>query len=186
LRKQGVNQEEIKLILLTHSHPDHAGNAAELRQRLGVPIGIHPLEADWVRSGHTIIPTPIRPFGHIIKATTRSEVPPFEPDVLVTDGMNLDKYGVRGKILHTPGHSPGSISLLLTGGEAIVGDLMAGGLILKNRPNRMFLLEDIPLTHSSIQKLLSFNPSQLFFGHGQPANGESVRQRLTIIYRKAA
>lgn len=178
LEKRGVDPAEISLILLTHGHPDHAGNAAELRQRLGVPVAIHPLEAEWMRSGKSVIPPAVRPFGRVIKATTKPEIPPFEPDMLLEEGVTLDEYGVSGSILHTPGHSPGSVSLLLSGRETIAGDLMAGGFVREDRPGYMFLLDDVALARRSIEKLLFHEPSRLYFGHGLPASGESVRQRF--------
>lgn len=178
LEKGGVDLGEISLILLTHGHPDHAGNAAELRRRLGVPVAIHALEAGWMRSGVCVIPPAVRPFGRVIKATTKPEVLPFEPDVLLEEGATLDEYGVDGSVLHTPGHSPGSVSVLLAGGEAIAGDLMAGGFVLENRPGYMFLLEDVARARRSIEKLLSYEPSRLYFGHGRPASGASARRRF--------
>ncbi|SMO57126.1 FAD-dependent monooxygenase [Melghirimyces algeriensis] len=182
LKRKGVNPKEISLILLTHGHPDHAGNAAELRQCLGVPVAIHRLEAEWMRTGKTVIPSPVRPFGHVIKALSKPEIPSFEPDLQIEEGTSLNKYGVKGRVLHTPGHSPGSISLLLDSGDALVGDLMAGGLMFKDRPDYMFLLEDVSLTRNSIKKLLTYKPSRLFFGHGQPASGESA-QRCFVFRR---
>jgi 2-polyprenyl-6-methoxyphenol hydroxylase-like FAD-dependent oxidoreductase/glyoxylase-like metal-dependent hydrolase (beta-lactamase superfamily II) len=179
LKKEGVDPTEISLILLTHGHPDHAGNAAELRERLGVPVAIHALEADWMRVGKAVIPPPVRPFGRIIKATTKPEVPPFEPDVLLEEGTDLSGYGLDATILHTPGHSPGSVSVLLAGGDAIAGDLMAGGFVLEDRSGYMFLLDDAGLARRSIERLLSHRPSRLFFGHGRPASGESVRRRFS-------
>ena len=178
LSKEGVNPQEISLVLLTHGHPDHAGSAAGFRERLGVPVAIHAREADWMRSGLSEIPEPIRAFGKPIKAITKPEVPAFEPDILLGEGTSLEEYGLEAEILHTPGHSPGSISLLLPSGDAIAGDVMAGGFVLKNQPGYPFLAEDVPEVRKSIRELMSHAPVRLFFGHGQPSGGKQVRQRF--------
>jgi hydroxyacylglutathione hydrolase len=46
-----------------------------------------------------------------------------EPDILTDEGMDLLAFGVNGRIVHTPGHTAGSISLVLDSGEAFVGDI---------------------------------------------------------------
>lgn len=178
LSKEGVRPEEISLILLTHGHPDHAGSAAALKERLGVPVAIHTQEENWMRSGLSEIPEAIRAFGKPIKAITKPEVPSFEPDILLEEGTNLEEYGLKGEILHTPGHSPGSVSLLLPNGEAVVGDVMAGGFVLKNQPGYPFLAEDVPEVRKSIRKLMSRAPAKLYFGHGQPSGGKPVLRRF--------
>jgi glyoxylase-like metal-dependent hydrolase (beta-lactamase superfamily II) len=55
------------------------------------------------------------------------EFPPVRPDILLPDEMPLQAFGVDGKVVYTPGHTAGSISVLLSTGEAIVGDLLMGG-----------------------------------------------------------
>ena len=97
LSKSGVSPEEISLILLTHGHPDHAGSAAALKKRLGVPVAIHALECDWARTGLSEIPQPIRLFGRLIKAITKPEFPSFEPDILLEEGTSLQEYGLTGE-----------------------------------------------------------------------------------------
>ena len=178
LSKSGVSPEEISLILLTHGHPDHAGSAAALKKRLGVPVAIHAQEADWARTGLSEIPQPIRLFGRLVKAITKPEFPSFEPDILLEEGTTLKEYGLTGEILHTPGHSPGSISLLLPDGDTLVGDVMAGGFVRENKPDYPFLAEDVPLVRKSIQKLMGRAPARLYFGHGKPSGGKAARQRF--------
>lgn len=178
LSKSGVRPEEISLILLTHGHPDHAGSAAALKERLNVPVAIHTLEAGWARTGVSEIPGPIRPFGRLVAAITKPEFPFFEPDIILEEGSNLEEYGLEGEIIHTSGHSPGSISLLLPGGDAIVGDVMAGGFVRENKPDYPFLAEDVPRIRESIQKLMAHTPNRLYFGHGKPSGGKAAHQRF--------
>ncbi|HLG75584.1 MAG TPA: MBL fold metallo-hydrolase [Ktedonobacteraceae bacterium] len=185
LQQRGIAGREISLILLTHGHPDHAGSAAELQRRLQVPVAIHPLEAEWMRRGRAHIPRPIRPFGYFVKAITRPDIPSFEPDLLLEEGMDLKPYGVEGQIVHTPGHSPGSISILHPTGVAIVGDVMAGSLRHPERALYPFLAEDMSVLHRSIQRLLQYPIEHYYFGHGFPAHAQAVRQRFVDLSASA-
>ena len=179
LAKRGVRADEIALIVLTHVHPDHAGSVADLKGRLGVPVAIHREEAGWLREGRTGgEPVPTRPFGYLLKPLVKPEFPACEPDILLEEGASLAEHGLDAAILHTPGHSPGSISLLLPGGECVAGDVMAGGFVRENKPDYPFFLDDRETLHASIARLASEATGRLHFGHGKPADAASVRRRF--------
>lgn len=179
LARQGVRAEEIALILITHCHPDHAGSAADLQERLGVPVAIHHEEARWLRAGRPDgEPIPVRPFGFLLKPLVKPEFPACQPDVLLDAGQTLDDYGIDVRILHTPGHSPGSVSLHFGNGECIAGDVMAGGFVRENKPDYPFFLDDRATLHRSIADLLAAGPERVYFGHGLPADATSIRRRF--------
>ena len=92
--------------------------------------------------------------------------------------MDLTRYGVEGQIIHTPGHSPGSISILHPDGECIAGDVLAGSLWRTDHPLYPYLAEDVPLLHHSIETLLRSAVQRLYFGHGLPSTIEEVRRRF--------
>jgi hydroxyacylglutathione hydrolase len=179
LAKKGVKEDEIGLILITHVHPDHVGSAAELKKRLGVPVAAPKLEAAWLRRGKTEgQPMPARPFGNLLKLMVKPEFPACEPDILLDEGKRLDEYGVEGRVLYTPGHSPGSLTFLLADGQCIAGDLIAGGFVRQNKPDYSFFIDDREETHRSLARVLGESPTRLYFGHGQPADAASVRRRF--------
>ncbi|GCE31538.1 MBL fold metallo-hydrolase [Dictyobacter alpinus] len=178
LKKRNVSMQDISLILLTHGHSDHAGNANELRRRLHVPVAIHALEVEWMRRGLAPIPRPIRPIGHLIKAITKPNIEPFEPDILLEAGMALSPYGIAGQVIHTPGHSPGSITFLHPEGIGIAGDVLAGSLWRENHPLYPFFADDVPLLHQSIAKLLRASVQRVYFGHGRPSSLQEVQRRF--------
>ena len=179
LAKLGVREEEIGLILITHGHPDHVGSAAELKKRLGVPLAIHRDEAGWLRGGRTEgTPIPVRPFGYLLKPLVKPELPACEPDILLEEGQRLDDYGLDARLLHTPGHSIGSLSFLFPNGDCIAGDVMAGGFVRENRPDYPFFLDDRAVLHESIARLVAETTGRFYFGHGQPADTASVRRRF--------
>ncbi len=105
----------LKLIVTTHGHWDHTGDNAAVAEHTGADIAAHPL--DWRRLTH---PDPIwAPF----------EIPPCVPAVELAEGGEVRFGSIRLRVLHTPGHTEGSVCLL-TDDEALLfsGDtLFAGG-----------------------------------------------------------
>lgn len=178
LRQAGITPEEISLIVLTHSHPDHAGSAKQLRELLRAPIALHADEASWAENGKGPIPPPVTPFGRVIKAITSPEFPAFTPDLLLRDGDSLAEFGVAATVHHTPGHTPGSLAILTDSGDAIVGDLAAGSMLRGNRPGRPLLADDPRQVGRDLQLLLTHRPRRIWFGHGRPAAGGPALDRL--------
>ena len=106
---------------------------------------------------------------------------PFEPaaaDISAREGMRLDEFGVTGAILHTPGHTAGSISLMLDSGDAIIGDTIMGGYmggaVLASKPNHHYFAEDVPLAMASLDRVLAASSRRLFVGHGGPLRHAGV------------
>jgi glyoxylase-like metal-dependent hydrolase (beta-lactamase superfamily II) len=104
--------------------------------------------------------------------------PPFEPDRTIADALRLDEFGVAGEALHTPGHTDGSLSIVLDSGDAIAGDLLAGALFDPDRPDRAFFHGAAAPTDridASLRALLDRGATRLFLGHGGPVRAEDVR-----------
>ncbi|MEM3079378.1 MAG: MBL fold metallo-hydrolase, partial [Thermoproteota archaeon] len=85
--KMNKNPKDLKTILLTHCHPDHAGSALEIKELTGAKIAIHRDDADYVAGRKKLPP---------IKGPVPSEVarfpppPPIQPDLLLDDGEIID------------------------------------------------------------------------------------------------
>jgi glyoxylase-like metal-dependent hydrolase (beta-lactamase superfamily II) len=110
---------ECKLIINTHAHFDHVGGNAELKRATGAELLIHAAEADWLGQ----LQVQARMFG-----MAAAESP--APDRTLADGDLLQVGGLQLEVRHTPGHSPGSICLVLAGqGKILVGDLIFAGSI---------------------------------------------------------
>jgi glyoxylase-like metal-dependent hydrolase (beta-lactamase superfamily II) len=90
----------IRLILMTHAHVDHILSADELRDRTGARVAVH--KADARSLGNTLL-NGSGLFG--MKNTFR------DADILLEDGQVAEAGGMRLEILHTPGHTPGSICI---------------------------------------------------------------------------
>ncbi|HRI56889.1 MAG TPA: MBL fold metallo-hydrolase [Anaerolineae bacterium] len=178
--KAGVKAGDIRLILHTHGHVDHAGSTAALAKLLDVPIAIHRGDETLLRSGRMNPLQPLRLEARLIRPLVDNPFPPVAPDLLVDETTDLAEFGVQGRLLSTPGHTAGSISLLLPNGEAIVGDVMMGGYVggnlLGTRPNYHYFADDLAAVRQSIHTLLAAGVQTFHVGHGGPlAKGAVTR-----------
>jgi len=185
LASYGVAPGDVRLILITHGHIDHFGSAAALRERTDAPVAVHALDADDLRQvaneqdspqqGGGLVTFLMRtPFLRRILGLDR--LSPCEPDILLEGAESrLDEYGVAGRVILTPGHTHGSVSVLLDSGEAIVGDMVMGKLMgLIRRPGPPLIACDLEQNRASIRRLLDLAPHTVYVGHGGPFSAEAV------------
>jgi hydroxyacylglutathione hydrolase len=181
MRKEGISPGDIRLILLTHGHGDHAGSAARLIEKTGAKVAIHTNDAGKIRQGNQgrLKATGLtgRVFGLIIGAGRGKGFPPLEPDIVFSDPLDLKPFGIQGMVVPTPGHTPGSVSVILESGDAIVGDLIVPA-IPSGMPGPPFWADDIEETKRSIRKVLSCHPNRIFLAHGNSFPAELVRRSL--------
>jgi len=178
--EQGVDPQSIALILLTHAHPDHIGSAKALRELTGAPIAIHQADAAAARSGRFGRMIPRTWLGRLTSLATSVQCFPggctFEPDILLAGDGDLSQYGVDARVLHTPGHTPGSLSVLLASGEAIVGDAIMPAFPRLTKPSYPIYADDLGQVRESVAKLLAHNPRIIYTAHGGPLDAEDVRR----------
>jgi glyoxylase-like metal-dependent hydrolase (beta-lactamase superfamily II) len=105
--------------------------------------------------------------------------PPVKPDILIDEDMDLSKFGVDGKVIHTPGHIPGSVSVILPNGEFIVGDLIMRGMLRFWQPNYPLFADNMFQLKESLKLILRKKPSKIFCTHGGPFNTKSVLRRFS-------
>lgn len=184
LAKRGVAPDDIHLILLTHGHVDHFGSAAALREWTGAPVAIHALDADAVRQGiHQ--PDSLQSTWRLIALLMRisalralalsDRAPTFEPDIVFEGEFRLDEYSVAGRVIPTPGHTPGSVSVLLDSGEAIVGDMVVGDPLWLLRRLALPKFAWDPEQHwESVRRFLDLSPRIVYVGHGGPFETEDL------------
>jgi glyoxylase-like metal-dependent hydrolase (beta-lactamase superfamily II) len=96
-------------------------------------------------------------------------VPTLVPDILVGDeGLDLAPYGVDGRVVHTPGHSPGSLSVVLPSGEAFVGDLAMNGAPMCLHPRFGVFAQDPDIVLASWRSLVAMGVRTVYPAHGRP------------------
>jgi len=108
-------------------------------------------------------------------------VPGCTIDLVINEAeLSLESWGVPGKLIHTPGHTPGSLTLLLETGEAFVGDLGMNGLPLRWSPGLPVFAEDMDMVRDSWRNLLRQGAETIYPAHGEPFAADVIRQQLRV------
>jgi glyoxylase-like metal-dependent hydrolase (beta-lactamase superfamily II) len=187
LRRTSILPEEVQLILLTHAHWDHMGSAAELKEITGAPLAVHEREASWVEHGNPSLPPGVTTWGRTLMAINRLAmplitIPPARVDRrLVDETVSLEEFGIPGIVVPTPGHSPGSVSILLDSGEAFVGDLAMNRAPLTLSPGLPIFADDLEEVVRSWRQLLDLGVRKVYPAHGKPFSVDVIRRILDLI-----
>jgi glyoxylase-like metal-dependent hydrolase (beta-lactamase superfamily II) len=161
-RRLGVEPSSISTIILTHSDIDHSGSVAKLKELTNAKVAIH--EADAPRlSGEKKLKEVKGALGLILNVMgVFIRFSPVKPDVLLKDSDKID--GVT--IIHTPGHSEGSVSVYVPGEALLVGDALRTTKSGSLRLPPMTL--DLERAKVSICKISDLSYDCLLPGHGPP------------------
>lgn len=133
LKANGIAPKDLSLILLTHGHSDHAGCAAELKRLSGANIALHIGDANLASKGRNGVLAAQDTLGRVLRPFVDETYEPFEADLQFRTGFPLEPYGVKGRVMATPGHTPGSASVILATGEALIGDVLRGSFMWPNK-----------------------------------------------------
>lgn len=178
-----LDGKDLKLILHTHGHSDHAGSSAALRKLLTVPLAVHRRDADMLSAGRNrALINPTRLEARLLAAFINRPFEPCQPDILIENGMDLTAYGIEGQVILTPGHTHGSLTVLLKDGSAISGDLFMsgtlGGRLRPSRPYWHYFYEDLAQAQNSLKNLTAMGAVKFYPGHGAALEASVVRRLL--------
>ncbi len=167
----------VKLIILTHAHFDHAENAAQISDSLGIPIGMNENDCNLILSNTNQSLAATNILGKIVLSVSLKEfavrsMPGFKPNILLHNDDSLSNYGINAHIISLPGHTDGSIGIDVDSKHLIVGDALMNmfyptvSMLYHNRDNML----------ESARKIGSIGNRTIYFGHGKPvANKQWVK-----------
>ncbi|MBE9512102.1 MAG: MBL fold metallo-hydrolase [Bacteroidetes bacterium] len=185
LDKLNISADEIQLILITHAHWDHIGSAKEIKELTGAKLALHYNEKEWLEKSAIHIPPGVTRWGctfsKIMSLLTKNmKIKSARVDITLTDNdFPLADWGIPGKIIYTPGHSPGSVSLLLDSGDAFVGDLAMNAFPMRFSPGLPIFADSLKIVKESWKLLLNRGAKVVYPAHGKPFSTEVIKKILS-------
>jgi glyoxylase-like metal-dependent hydrolase (beta-lactamase superfamily II) len=179
VRSLGRRPEEIRNVLVTHCHPDHAAGLAEVTRATGAQVWMHPADAELVRSGQAFRPWKVAPgmrnrifAWRIIRRSPTT----FEPVPVCRGLLPGSDIPVAGgiKAIGTPGHTLGHLAFLWTGdgGVLFVGDAAKN----ERRLEPATIYEDIGQGLESLRVIGAYDFEVACFAHGAPIVGGGAQE----------
>jgi glyoxylase-like metal-dependent hydrolase (beta-lactamase superfamily II) len=176
-----IKPESIGLLILTHTHYDHCQNACTIKEQTNCKIVVSEKESVYTERGFTPLPNGTFVLTGMISnlgkwiGQWRFGYKPFAADLMIAKEFDLEPFNI--KVIPTPGHSPGSISVIVDGEIAIVGDALFGVFRKSVFPP---FAEDVNEMIDSWGRLLETGCNIFLPGHGH----EIKRELLQTEYEK--
>ena len=183
----GLSTDQIRRVVVTHAHPDHSGGLGELVAGRGIAVAVHRLEADIIEGT-----APTRsPLQNELLATmaqpilTRFMGSPVPVDDHLEDGDTLP-FGIEVRVVHLPGHTPGSIALHLPERRVIIiGDALQYKLAWRLSPPAAGVPQRPGEAMRSLEKLLDLDFDTICFSHFLPLRDDPREALRTLVERHA-
>lgn len=179
LKKNGLEFSDIAIIIVTHSHYDHVGCLAEIKEKSEAKVLAHRYEADFLTRGCTPFPEGTMICSKVINRigglflSDRARYAPVDPDIIVNGECELVIPGSEVTILPTPGHTSGSVSVIINNECAFVGDTLFSVI-----PGTVYppFANDEEALLKSWEELLSTGCRTFYPGHGRPFSRETLEK----------
>jgi glyoxylase-like metal-dependent hydrolase (beta-lactamase superfamily II) len=173
----GVDPESVQLIIATHGHLDHIGSISHAQQVTGGSVLCHRSLAESLANSEMEQAVPqtknlgVRVMNYL---ASRLSFTGAKPDIVMDDEFDLNDYGIAGKIIHTPGHSASSISIILDNGEALIGDLVRDEDTGEIGFGAFY--EDKEVLLDSLERVAAYEPRIIYLSHGTYINNNTLKE----------
>lgn len=188
LEALGLSRDQIGRVVVTHAHPDHSGGLGELVAGRRIAVAVHRLEADIV-AGAAPAPSPLQ--NGLLAMAARPVLARLTGDAVPVDDRLDDgdvvPFGTEVRVVHLPGHTPGSIALHLPAKRAvIIGDALQYKLGWRLGPPAQRVTQRPRQAMRSVEKLLDLDFGVICFSHFPPMRDDPREALRRLIQRQAA
>ena len=168
--KRGYALHNVRRIIITHMDLDHTGGLAEIKKATGARVACHTVEKVLLEHPERRKPAAwfLRPLFALMRLSPANRQTPVTPDELLVDGQELPEGFT---VVHTPGHTPGHISLLHKGKRFLItGDALSNRNGNLRGPNFLFTPDEKNAQRSiwKLAKKYGDDFEVMVFGHGPP------------------
>jgi glyoxylase-like metal-dependent hydrolase (beta-lactamase superfamily II) len=157
LKDAGIPRERVSALIISHAHWDHCGSLQALKAMLDVPVMAGWPDAEYLEKGENV------PNMSTPKNTTKLNFGRVKVDVVVRDDMDIHGYGIDARVMTTPAHTAGSLSVLASDGGCATGDFLAG-----------LYTGERGVVEQSLKKLTDGGVKRFYPAHGPSVEAEAV------------
>ena len=176
----GAHPRDVRVAIVTHAHADHAGQARWL-QLYGARVVLGAGDVAMAAAGENLPLRATSLFASAIAPMFMVPFDPFTPDLAVDKEIDLAPFGFPDvRVIHMPGHTAGSVVVIVGGKEALVGDMILGGwfggALKPHQAGEHYYQADRRANRQNVARVLALGAERFYPGHGGPIPRASVER----------